>query len=92
MRQRVIDHGHANLEGGSQRQQDQEAEERNRYAGPGASDADRRALLLANLRDVPAERRTAHFQCVIALADPKELDNLLSAADYEKYLETAGGH
>jgi glycine cleavage system H protein len=29
---------------------------------------------------------------VIALADPKELGNLLSAADYEKYLETAGGH
>jgi glycine cleavage system H protein len=29
---------------------------------------------------------------VVALADPKELANLLSAADYEKYLETAGGH
>jgi glycine cleavage system H protein len=29
---------------------------------------------------------------VIALADTKELGNLLSAADYEKYLETAGGH
>jgi glycine cleavage system H protein len=29
---------------------------------------------------------------VIALADPKELNALLSAADYEKYLETAGGH
>jgi glycine cleavage system H protein len=29
---------------------------------------------------------------VIALADPKELSALLSAADYEKYLETAGGH
>jgi glycine cleavage system H protein len=29
---------------------------------------------------------------VVALAEPKELANLLSAADYEKYLETAGGH
>jgi glycine cleavage system H protein len=29
---------------------------------------------------------------VVALGDPKELANLLSAADYEKYLETAGGH
>jgi glycine cleavage system H protein len=29
---------------------------------------------------------------VIALADPKELNALLGAADYEKYLETAGGH
>ena len=35
LRQRVIDHGHANLEGGSQRQQDQEAEERDRYTGLG---------------------------------------------------------
>jgi glycine cleavage system H protein len=29
---------------------------------------------------------------VIALADPKEVGSLMSAADYEKYLETAGGH
>jgi glycine cleavage system H protein len=29
---------------------------------------------------------------VIALADPKELDALMSAADYEKFLQTAGGH
>jgi glycine cleavage system H protein len=29
---------------------------------------------------------------VIALAEPAELGNLLSAADYEAYLETAGGH
>jgi glycine cleavage system H protein len=29
---------------------------------------------------------------VIALAEPKEVGSLMSAADYEKYLETAGGH
>jgi len=29
---------------------------------------------------------------VIAIADPKELDALMSAADYEKFLQTAGGH
>jgi glycine cleavage system H protein len=29
---------------------------------------------------------------VIALADPKELEALMSAADYEKFLQTAGGH
>jgi glycine cleavage system H protein len=29
---------------------------------------------------------------VIALAEPAELGNLLSAADYEAYLKTAGGH
>lgn len=41
-----------------------------RYAGPGASDADRRARLLAALAGVPTERRTARFRCVIALATP----------------------
>jgi glycine cleavage system H protein len=29
---------------------------------------------------------------VIALSDPKEVDTLLSAADYEKHLQSAGGH
>ncbi len=29
---------------------------------------------------------------VIAMADPKELDALMGAADYEKFLQTAGGH
>jgi glycine cleavage system H protein len=29
---------------------------------------------------------------VIALSDPKEVDALLSAADYEKHLQSAGGH
>lgn len=38
-----------------------------RYAGPGASDADRRKLLLHNLRDVPPPR-TARFRCAIAVA------------------------
>lgn len=41
-----------------------------RYGGPGASDADRCARLLGELRGVPLERRTARFRCVIALADP----------------------
>lgn len=38
-----------------------------RYAGPQASDADNVARLLAALDGVPAERRTARFQCVLAL-------------------------
>lgn len=29
---------------------------------------------------------------VVTLADPKELDALMSAVDYEAFLETAGGH
>lgn len=40
-----------------------------RYAGPGASDADRRAKLVRELRDVPAPR-PARFCCVIAIARP----------------------
>jgi glycine cleavage system H protein len=34
----------------------------------------------------------AGWLIVIALADPKELESLMSAADYEAYLQTAGGH
>jgi XTP/dITP diphosphohydrolase len=41
-----------------------------RYAGPGASDADRIALLLKNLERVPFHARLARFVCVIALARP----------------------
>jgi XTP/dITP diphosphohydrolase len=38
-----------------------------RYAGAGASDADKVAKLLAEMKDVPAPERTARFVCVIAL-------------------------
>ena len=41
-----------------------------RYAGPGASDADRYRKLLDALTGVPWDRRTARFQCVVALATP----------------------
>jgi XTP/dITP diphosphohydrolase len=41
-----------------------------RYAGAGASDIDRVQQLLANLKDVPQEKRTARFRCVIAIAVP----------------------
>jgi XTP/dITP diphosphohydrolase len=41
-----------------------------RYAGPGASDADRYRKLLAALENVPQEQRSARFRCVIALAQP----------------------
>jgi XTP/dITP diphosphohydrolase len=39
-----------------------------RYAGPGASDEDRSALVLARLEGVPSEQRTARFVCAIAVA------------------------
>jgi XTP/dITP diphosphohydrolase len=48
-----------------------------RYAGPGAGDRANIDKLLAELREVPAERRTARFHCVLVLlhhpADPTPL-------------------
>jgi XTP/dITP diphosphohydrolase len=41
-----------------------------RYAGEAATDDDRVRFLLAKMKEVPEERRTAHFRCVIALAFP----------------------
>lgn len=47
-----------------------------RYAGEGASDAQRIALLLQNLENVPEDKRQARFRCVIALARPGEAPEL----------------
>jgi XTP/dITP diphosphohydrolase len=41
-----------------------------RYAGEGASDRDRVDYLLSRLKDVPEEKRSARFRCVIAIATP----------------------
>ncbi len=41
-----------------------------RYAGEHASDADRRALLLAELANTSSDNRCARFVCAIALASP----------------------
>ena len=41
-----------------------------RYAGPGATDADRVKRLLDRLIAVPDEKRTARFRCVMCLVDP----------------------
>jgi len=41
-----------------------------RYGGPGLSAAERVALLLHELQDVPEEGRMAHFYCVLVLAWP----------------------
>ncbi len=41
-----------------------------RYAGENASDKDRVNYLLLKLKDVPWEKRTARFRCVIAIAIP----------------------
>ena len=42
-----------------------------RYAGPGATDADRIAFLRHKLEDIPEERWNARFRCVIAIAWPR---------------------
>ncbi len=41
-----------------------------RYAGEGASDKDRINYLLSRLKDVPGEKHSARFRCVIAIATP----------------------
>ena len=41
-----------------------------RWLGDQATDADRNAAVLARLRDVPPERRTARFRAVVAIAFP----------------------
>lgn len=42
-----------------------------RYAGEHATDADNNAKLLAELGDLPLARRTAHYVCHVAVADPR---------------------
>ncbi len=42
-----------------------------RAAGEEASDGDRIGRLLSRLKDVPWEKRTARFKCVIAIANPE---------------------
>ncbi len=44
-----------------------------RYAGQGASDADRINYLLKKLKNVPEKDRTARFRCIIAIAAPPAL-------------------
>lgn len=41
-----------------------------RWAGEGATDADRNAGLLARLSEIPAEERTARYVCAVSLAGP----------------------
>ncbi len=41
-----------------------------RYSGPQATDEANNQLLVQELRDVPLERRTAHYVCHASLSDP----------------------
>ncbi len=42
-----------------------------RYAGEGVTDAARIDYLLTRLKDIPLEKRTARFRCVIAISKPE---------------------
>jgi XTP/dITP diphosphohydrolase len=48
-----------------------------RWAGPPRSDARNNALLLAQLEDVPDERRGAHFACAVALCHPDGTEHVV---------------
>ena len=65
-----------------------------RYAGPGASDADRTALLLQNLQGVGAALRTARFRCAVAFVDPRAPDSpcLREASCEGRILEAPRGN
>jgi XTP/dITP diphosphohydrolase len=55
-----------------------------RYAGDGASDKDNNALLLRELRGVPAERRTARYRCVLVLVrDAEDATPLIAQGSWE---------
>lgn len=63
-----------------------------RYAGAGASDADRRARLIHALRAVPAPR-PARFRCVIAIARPSgTVEYFEGVCEGEILLEERGTH
>jgi len=51
-----------------------------RYAGPGASDADRNHKLLGEMRGKQGEDRRARFVCVVALAQASKALGLFSAS------------
>lgn len=64
-----------------------------RFAGPGASDADRIALVLERLRRVPSAGRAARFVCVIAVARPTgEVDLVEGECRGEIAAAPRGGH
>ncbi len=62
-----------------------------RYAGPGASDADRIRKLLGEMRGMQGESRRAYFVCVIALAKAGDVLGLFSASAEGEILDAPRG-
>ena len=55
-----------------------------RYAGEGASDEANLRKLVEALRDIPAERRTARYQCVVTMMrHPRDPTPLIASAAWE---------
>jgi XTP/dITP diphosphohydrolase len=52
-----------------------------RYAGPDASDAENNAKLLGELLGLPADRRGARYQCVLAFLDPTDMAEVPDGGD-----------
>ena len=62
-----------------------------RYAGPGASDADRIRKLLDAMRGKKGEERRARFVCVLALAERGEPRGVFSASAEGELLDAPRG-
>ena len=62
-----------------------------RYAGPGASDADRIRKLLGEMRGKTGEDRSARFICVVAVAERGNMHGLFSASAEGVLLEEPRG-
>ncbi len=63
-----------------------------RYAGPGATDAQRVAKLLGELTGQRGEERRAHFVCVLALAQAGRALAIFSGAAEGLILDASRGH
>ena len=62
-----------------------------RYAGPGASSAERNAKLLRELRDVTKRERAAYFVCAITLAEHGRAKAIVTARVDGELLKTPRG-
>jgi XTP/dITP diphosphohydrolase len=62
-----------------------------RYAGPGASDADRNRKLLGEMRGKTGDERQARFVCVVAVAESGCMRGIFSASAKGVLLEETRG-
>jgi len=61
-----------------------------RFAGEDASDVDNNAKLLADLKDLPPEKRLANYYCHVAVADPRGEIRVESSGICRGRIRTAG--